>query len=250
MTNKTLALAILLIISLSGCEGIFSGIYDSEDAISQASTLSFGFNKSDKYTGQIYLDCTNYQEWVYLDLDEKVVTSYPIPDTLTSDWDGKSGRTFHHVEFNPDRFTPQDFMKTDPQQEPQSWHIAIHHFDVRTNGAGVYETLYTSLSQLPASGNDFANAAFVYDEPSDNQAIVDRTKMLSYYIGYQTITLNRILTGWATMDFSTPPPIFASTGHVYIVKFPSGKYCAIHLDDYRNSHGEKGFMTISYIYPY
>ena len=245
MKKTLLIFAVFLTVS---CHGVFESLYDNGKET--ASVLDIGFNNSEKFSGVVYLDCRDYLEWIFLDLDTKAVSHYPVPDTLTGEWDGISGWTFHDVDVKNNVFTERGFRKTDAQPKPEKWHFAIHHFDVMTFGAGVFETSYKSLSDLPPSSSAFENETFVYDELTDNQAIVDRTQMLSYYIGYQKIALNRVLSGWATMDFSNPPPTYASSGHVYILKFPDGKFCALLLDDFKAADGTKGFMTMSYIYPY
>ena len=244
---KQFCAAFILLFLTVSCHGIFEDLYDNGKEVE---TLEIGFNKSEKFTGTIYLDCRNYSEWIFIDLANKKTQHIPIPETLTGEWDGVSGWTFHDVDVKKNTFTERDFIKTDTQQKPEKWHFAIHHFDVMTNGAGVFETGYKSLSDLPPSSKAFENETFVYDEITDNQAIVDRTQMLSYYIGYQKISLNKVLSGWATMDFSNPPPTYSSTGDVYILKFPDNSFCALLLDDFKAADGTKGFMTMSYIYPY
>ncbi len=243
----------------TACEGIFSGIYDtpdiadpepvSDDTIIDDQPL-YGFKSSEKYSGVIYLNTNNYNEWIYLNLSDKTVEHLEIPTTLTQEWDGVSGITYQKISFNPTEYQKQDFVKTDPQPEPEKWHFAIHHFDVKTNNAEVYESEYTSLDQLPDNSSAFSDAEFSTDVFTDNQCIVDRSQMLSYYIGYQNVKCNLVMSNWATMDFSTPPPVYSSSGKVYILKFQDNTSCAIILDSYMNESGSKGYLTMSYIYPY
>ena len=250
MLKKTFVLSLLTVLLVS-CHGVIDGIYDNDKTIVLDSTLKLGFNKSDKFTGVMYLDCQSYDDWVFVDLDNLTTQTRAVPKTLTQEWDGFSGIAYlQHTDLKTMDYVEEDFVKTDTQEKPEKWHLGIHHFDVMTSGAGVLETSYTSLLDLPKSSDSFKDETFTFDEPTINVVILDRTQMLSYYIGYQKITLNRVLSGWVKMDLSTPPPVYSSTGHVYILKFPDGKFCAMKLDDYKNSLGDKGFMIISYIYPY
>ena len=172
----------------------------------------------------------------------------PIPSVLTGKWDGQSGWTYNLVEGAD--FKPLAQLKTDAQPEPAEWDFAIHHFDARTHGGCVYETAYTSLTALPPSSKAFADALFVADVWSTTQVITELNEMMSFKVGYQNIKVNKALSRWVSMDFSTPPPVYTASGRVYILRLADGSHAAMQMLNYMSPSGTKGYLTIDIIYPY
>ena len=246
MTQRTFLCHILLLSSLltfTACNGMFGGIYD---------TVEYEEEKVDT-TEQIMhvvnLDVTDYASWIYLDLHTKQFTdTITLPTTLEGEWDGKSGITYNHGL--GDAMTLIKEVHTDAQPDAEHWDLAIHHFDVKTNGCGVLETNYTSLDQLPESSAEFATAQFTPDEWTTNQALYDLSGMLNYDIGYQNTYINKVLSRWVTMDFSTPPPVYSMSGKVYVIRLKDGTFAALKLENYMNKMGLKGYLTFDIIYPY
>ena len=73
---------------LTGCNGMFEGIYDEPPS---DEALQLGFNPGDAPNRfSIVLDARDYDEWIYLDLHRRTITTMPIPTSLTGEWDGKS----------------------------------------------------------------------------------------------------------------------------------------------------------------
>lgn len=243
--NKILLLSLIAGL-LSSCNGIMDGIYDDAPLDTD---FSEGFNLVD-VSGRmtLYLNATKYDEWHYLDLSNRTVVTFPIPTELTGEWDGKSGWTYNLVEGS--HFTQLSIIPTDAQEEPEIWDLAIHHFDVRTNGGSVIETDYVSIDQLPANSGQYDTAKWTTDIFSTTHVITDLSDMLAFHIGYQNIKVNTLLSQWATMDFSTPPPVYGSSGKVYIVKLSNGKLAAMQLTSYMSPAGSKGYLTIDIQYPY
>lgn len=62
--------------------------------------------------------------------------------------------------------------------------------------------------------------------------------------------VNRVLSQWVTMDFTTPPPVYSASRKVYILRMKDGTCAAIRLVDYMSDKGTKGFLTIDVKYPY
>lgn len=227
---------------LSSCSGILDGIYDDAP---QDSAFEEGFHGGEHATFTLQLDATSYDNWIYISLADRTIERMPIPSTLTGRWDGRSALVYQLVE--GDRYTELDYIPTDTQAEPAHWDFAIHHFDVKTNGAEAAETPWTDLSGVDKSA--IASLDFKADEWSDHQVITDLREMMGFKIGYQHSKVNPALTRWVTMDFSTPPPVYSATGRVYIMRLNSGELAALKMRSYMSEMGTKGFLTIDITYP-
>lgn len=214
-----------LALLLSGCEGILDTIYDEAPA---DDVFSEGFHRGateNQWTLQVV--ATSYDEWVYVDVHRQTLERHPIPRELTGSWDGRSGLTYQLVEGS--QWTKLSDLMTDAQTEPEEWDFAIHHFDVKTNGGAVARV---------------GSETYTEDEWTDNQVIVDMREMMGYRIGYQNSFVNRLLSSWVTMDFSTPPPTYAASGDTYILKMKDGTKATMRLRSYMSERGTKGFLTI------
>ena len=243
--RNTLALC-LASFMLAGCNGIFDGIYD-EPVRDEA--LQMGFNpaaEEGRYT--LVMDARNYDEWIYMDLHRLTLEKYDIPTTLTGEWDGKSVWARYNVQGS--RYTLLEERQVDAQPEPEEWDLAIHHFDVRTNGGQVLQTGYTSVNDLPESSTSFASEDFCPDEWTSHQCIVDFSGMFDYNIWYQASPVNLVLSDWVRMDFSTPPPKYEASRRVYLLRMQDGTVAALHMKSYMSEAGTKGILTIDVKYPY
>ncbi len=227
---------------LSSCSGILDGIYDDAQP---DSTFEEGFHGTESTSFTLRLDATSYDNWIYINLADRSIERMPIPSTLTGRWDGRSALVYQIVE--GDRYTELDYIPTDTQAEPAHWDFAIHHFDVKTNGAEVAETPWSDLGNVDKSA--IASLDFKADEWNDHQVITDLREMMGFKIGYQNSKVNPALTRWVTMDFSTPPPVYSATGRVYIMRLPSGELAALKMRSYMSETGTKGFLTIDITYP-
>ena len=231
---------------LAGCNGMFDGIYD-EPTSDEA--LQMGFNptaQEGRYT--LILDARKYDEWIYLDLHRLAIERHPIPATLTGEWDGRSVWARYNVQGS--RYTLLEERQVDTQAEPEQWDLALHHFDVRTNGGSVLQTGYTSVDALPQSAANFASEEFRPDEWTRHQCIVDFSGMFDYNIWYQASPVNLVLSDWVRMDFSTPPPKYEASRRVYLLRMQDGTVAALHMKSYMSEAGTKGILTIDVKYPY
>ena len=243
--RNTLALCLASLV-LAGCNGIFDGIYD-EPVRDEA--LQLGFNpaaEEGRYT--LVMDARNYDEWIYMDLHRLTLEKRDIPTTLTGEWDGKSVWARYNVQGS--RYTLLEERQVDTQPEPEEWDLAIHHFDVRTNGGQVLQTGYTSVDDLPESSASFASEDFRPDEWTSHQCIVDFSGMFDYNIWYQASPVNLVLSDWVRMDFSTPPPKYEASRRVYLLRMQDGTVVALHMKSYMSEAGTKGILTIDVKYPY
>ena len=224
---------------------MFSGIYDTpeeekgEDDDSLTNVSHF-----------VNLNLTDYTTWTYINLHTGEITdTVSIPSELTGEWDGKSGLVYGHGVGAGISKINEIHTDTQPDTD-REWDIAIHHFDVKTNGCGVYETEYSSLDELPESSVAFADMVFTGDEWTEYQVIYDLSGMLNYDIGYQASYVNMVMTNWVTMDFSSPPPVYTISNKVYIVRLNDGTYAAIKLNNYMNARGIKGYLSFDVVCPY
>lgn len=244
---------------LGSCDGMFSGLYDTPGSDMQARE------------GQLIINATSWSDWYYVDFDSLAAlaaakdsaglaaaqtrfTPYPIPVTLTGERkDSVTGiYTYWYDVFGKGLSVNErrSFRPTDLQPEPKHWSIAVHRDNVRTNGAAVLETNFTSIDQLPKQSSDFSGGDFKPDEWSETDVWVDQSHMLQSLIGNQGIKINKVLSGWLTVSLPPIPPAFTSDSHVFLIRFNNGRYAAVQLENYMNAEGTKCWLTINYKYPY
>lgn len=230
-----------LMLSLSACNGIFDDIYD--DAVDDEATkdgFQGGEGDGDSFT--FTLDARSYVHWYYIDLRNRTVDTVEVAQALTGEWDGRSKCTYYNVHGS--NYTELDSRPVDTQAEPEEWDIAIHHFDVKTNQGAVWESPYSSIDQLPEGAEAYGGVEFTPDEWCDNQCIVDLSTMMAYNVWYTSSMVNKVLTRWVTMDFSTPPPVYSASGKVYVLRMKDGSYAAMRLVSYMSDRGTKGYLTM------
>ena len=163
--------------------------------------------------GEIFIDATSYTQWVYIDFSER--------STITLGYD---------------------------EDAPQNWDIAVHRYDVKTNGAKVVETNYSDFNQAITATIDEAD--LVSDIWTTNQIVIDMSTMMDGYLGYTESSYNPELSKWLNVDTSTMPPIYTPSGKVYIVYLPDGTRAGVKLLNFMNNMQVKGYMTIQYMYPF
>lgn len=198
---------------VTACNGLFENIYYNQaDGVKD-----FGFVAVDASTksGTVYVDATSYQRWNYIDFH-----------SLTTD-------------------TANIVMD---EAGPSQWDIAIHRYDAKTNGAEVFRTEYTSLSDVAALGG-MPEGTGVTDEWTTDVITVDMSHMMDGWLVYADSYYNRELSTWLDVDKSEMPPIYTMSDKVYIVQFGDGTKAALKLRNYMNDVGIKGFMTVDYVYP-
>ncbi len=229
---------------VAGCDGIFDGIYDSPVADAD---LHPGFNDSGRPARfTILVDARDYDRWVYLDLHRRTMETRPVPASLTGRWDGESRWVRYHV--TGARYERLEDRAVDTQAEPETWDLAIHHFDVRTHGGAALRTDYATVDDVPL-GADVADMEFVADGWTTHQCITDLSGMFDRNIWYQASMVNPVLTEWVKMDFSTPPPKYEASRRVYLLRMADGTLAALQLKSYMSEAGTKGFLTIDVRYP-
>ena len=232
-------LCIITSLTLSGCHGVLDGLYDEaeEEVVLKE--------------GQLYVDASSWTDWYYIDLnavkDGVVKMGIPIGKQgaggLYTYWYDVFGEGLSNHEFRS--FTPMA-----EQPEPESWHLAVHRNNVRTNGGAAYETSYTSMDALPESSEAFKEMTFTEDTWNELDVWAVRGQMLNGLIGNQGIEVNPVLSKWLNVSIPPMPPAFTLNNHVFIVRFSDGTYAALQLENYVSTTGTKCCLTINYKYPY
>lgn len=169
-----------------------------------------------------YINATKYTNWVYINLHKK--------DSVTLDY-----RNVHDI--------------------PAEWDIAIHRYDVKTNGGAGLETAYEALDALQA---DVGNGVFVrpmassfVKDAEDDSVTVDMSTMMQGYLGYAPSPVNHEIGKWLHLDLSTMPPIYTPSNKVYLILMSDGTIGAIRFTGYSNPdyYNTKGYISFDYLYP-
>lgn len=206
---------VIILLSLSSCEGIFESIYDDPE---KEDKEEFGFihTDTDSNRGTIYINASDYKEWHYIDFDSRTVQTIAIDSVSTV---------------------------------PEKWDFAIHRYDTKTNQGEVKETKFLRL-------NDCENK-FVEDEQeytrdiwTTEQIMTDLSQMIDSIIQYTEDYYNPVLSRWIDVDRSTMPPIYTLSNRVYVLRTADQRRMALKFIDFMNYVGDKGFITIDYIYPF
>ena len=255
---------------LTACNGIFDGIYDQPPATIVPAE------------GQLMVDATSWTDWYYIDLNhlhqlaeagdtaalQKAQTefaTYPIPMDSTGHRDEteeghnaatqeqKAGQYMYWFDVFKQGIKNNSFAYYTPtaaQTDPESWTIAVHRNNVRTNGGAALETQYTSMDQLPETSSEFHDKTFTADEWSENEVWDSQKLMLQSYVPSQGIAINKVISSWLTLEIPPMPPSFYHNNHVFILRLKDGTYAALQLANYLSPSGTACHLTINYKYPY
>lgn len=203
-----------IVLSFPACNGILEGIYDD---LSAEDRKEFGFIEIDEESnpGVIYIDATAYTRWTYIN--------------------------FHTLSIDPVEIS-------DDMEEPESWDIAVHRYDTKTDEASVLETGFTGLSTLLSNGK-IPDGTYVKDVWTEEKIAIDMSGMMEGNIKYVPSFYNTELSKWLWVDTSTMPPPYNPSNKVYVIKLKDNTVAAVRLRNFMDTSGTKGFMTIEYIYP-
>lgn len=197
---------------LTACDGVMGSFYDDAES-SQSATYGFLSRSDGTNTGRVYVDGTKYDRWMYINFHNCTIDSATIGDN-----------------------TP----------EPAQWDIAIHRYDVKTNGGAVMATPFSTISDLIAAGR-MPTGTFTEDVKNDS-VTCDLSQMMQGAAKYARTHVNRVLR-WIILDMSTMPPGYVVNKNVFIIRLKDGTYAAVQLYSYMNSSSVKGHITFDYVYP-
>ena len=202
-----------IVVLLSACDGLFEDVYDNNKSTSSTEVKS----------GEFTVDATSYTQWHYVSI-------------------GTDSVSFYTAEI------ASDGTETGI---PDKWDIALHRYDVKTNGCTAAETNFTSISDLQAALSEdpqlLASLDFKADSLTQKKIIIDMSGMMQGIIGYQESMYNARLSQWLNVDTSVMPPIYTMSHKVYVLSVPDGRYYALYLVNYMNEKSVKGHMTVQYV---
>ncbi len=222
--HKTLCiLGIILFGGLFSACDMLGGIYDNDKDNPQTENTDDISPVNQDGSRTIYRDCSDFRQWTYIDL-------HTIEPTITVS-----------------TISPDDFSETG---KPSEWDIAIHRYDVKTNGAGVLMTQYHSISELETAGLPI-NPQWVKDQYFEESIIIDLSRMLEGILKYAPGYKNTEASKWMNVDISNMPPDYAMYDNVILCQFTDGTYAAFQLKDFmsKDNNRLKGWMTVQYKYP-
>lgn len=181
------------------------------------------------------LDVSAYDKWTYINLETGQTETHPD----ASEWIYSDGTTR-------------------PAETPETvgidWHIAVHRYEIKTNGGEALETDLTNLAavtELP-KGNYTADEHFTYNENNPYEVITDMSKMQQSNVGYSNdFAINRVLCGWVDIEVTggMPPKLYTPTQKVLILKCKDGGWAKLQFTTAGNSeNGKSGFVSFNYEY--
>ena len=181
-------------------------------------------------------DYTAYDSWTYINLE----TGETETQEDATEWVYTDGSI-------RDAYTPENLSI--------EWHIAIHRYEIKTNGGSAYDTEATDMNAIttcPTGVTFTADTYVAYGTNDDLEVITDMTNMMSGSVGYASNPqLNIVLCGWVekTATGSMPPTLYTPTGHVYVVTFEDGGWAKLLFSYAGNTtSGSSGYITWNYEY--
>ena len=179
------------------------------------------------------LDVTAYDKWTYINLE--------------------TGATEVHADANPWIYTDATTTEAKtPETVNIDWHIAIHRYEIKTNGGLAFDTKLADMSavtELPAG--DYKEDETITNEDEQYPIITDMSHMREDKgVGYaSTATVNKVLCGWVkkTETGSMPPIIYEPTKNVLVLKCKDGSWAKLQFTFAGNTENNKsGFVSFNY----
>lgn len=203
------------LLSICFTTGMLSIAFSSCDDIYDAPSDMPSEEKQNAYT---YVDCTDYKTWVYFNLQ-----------------DGSQ--------------TP---LAYDSDELPEEWTFAMHRYDCKTNGGSVYETSFSSITDLTAAisaGTFAAPDAAAFTADVDGKITVDMSHMMEGYLDYAASKVNSVMGQWLSVDTSNMPPNYTPSDKVYLLRVRSDEVYAIRFTAYSNpqKYNTKGYISFDYL---
>ena len=190
------------ITDVPACEGLFDDIYDNPSE-ANLSTNGFGFVEvsPETHSGTLYVNSSDYTQWVYIDLHSLSVDSTRILN--------EAG---------------EEVSLSDKGTLPQEWDFAIHRYDTKTNEGAVLETSAESMEELLA-GKEIPQGNYTADTPGTTDKItIDLSDMYNGTIRYACSDYNSVLSQW--LSRKGMPPTYTLSGKVYVLRLKDGTHAA------------------------
>jgi hypothetical protein len=163
----------------------------------------------------VYVNASEYDRWIYIDFHTGKIDSAAIDTTA----------------------------------EPAGWDIALHRYDVKTNRAAAYGNELYGSQPVDLHPGVLPTGSYTEDIYTTNKVITDMSGMMQGHLVYASTYYNSVLSSWINVDTGTMPPVYTTSGSVYVIKLSDGTYAALLLKSYMNDSGVKGYMRFDYVYP-
>lgn len=189
-----------------------NGIYDGlYDEPDGSAALGYGFRTpGSDGIGEIQIDARDYTHWCLIDLHRQTVDTLSVYATSC----------------------------------PDTWDLAIHRYDVKTHG-GAATTIDGDLLSVDSD----ADRSWTLQPDTDGTVVVDMSTMMEGYVTRIPATINRVLSGWISVDTTIMPPIYSLSGKVYLVRLADSSLAALQFTSYMDDRAVRGIVTIRYRYP-
>lgn len=184
---------------------------------------------------------TGYDTWTYINLQTGETETHPDASEWIYSGDGSIREAQAEEEIGID------------------WHIAIHRYEIKTNGASVLNTGKTDMLEVTGlpDGTYTLDYVAVYEEELEKTdetqylLVMDMSGMMSGSIGYAyRPVINKVLCDGVTRTAtgSMPPTIYGTTKEVFALKWNDGSWAALQITDTYSSTSASGYMSLNYKY--
>lgn len=219
MRSSCFLLSVLCFVSAS-CDGMFEGIYDEPVEEQQS---EFGFKNTTMIPatedmpaysrGWLYVKTVEYTEWTYINFDSKTFVSAGVDEEYDGDWD-----------------------------------IAIHRYEVKTNGGKVKKTEYSDFESLLGDKRNW-EGEYREDVWTTDKVAIDLSGILNFDVKFLETYCSTVID-WVEVIYPPYPPTYKNHDKIFIIKLDNGKSIGIRLENYVNNNGVKAYLTLEYVYPF
>lgn len=219
MRSSCILLSALCIV-LASCNGMFEGIYDEPVEEQQS---EFGFKNTTMIPatedmpaysrGWIYVKTVDYMGWTYIDFDTQTVGSAGVYDEYEKDWD-----------------------------------IAIHRYEVKTNGGMARKTKYSDFNVM-LTDNHLEKGEYQEDVWTTDKVAIDLSGILDFDVKFLETYCSTVID-WVEVIYPPYPPTYKHNDNIFVIKLNNGNRVGIRLENYVNNNGVKAYLTLEYIYPF
>ncbi len=226
-------LTVMLAVALSATACSYTNYFLDEDEETQDDAVPYQTLED--------VSCFAYDSWTYINLE----TGEMEVCSDTSEWIYTDGSTREEQE--------EEEISID-------WHIAVHRYEIKTNGASVLNTGETdmlSVTELP-EGDYIPDSVQSYEDELEKGSdetqyllITDMSGMMDGnlgYIHYPTINLALCNGIIRTATGSMPPTIYSTDEEVFALKWDDGTWAALQITETYSSGGASGYLSFNYQY--
>jgi len=173
----------------------------------------------------------------------------------------KTGETEEHPDAGEWIYAKEGDIRPAQQEETIGieWHIAVHRYEYKTNGALVLKTQSTdieSVTELPA-GSYTSDVVAPYETEKEKESnryllSMDMAGMMDGNIGYaRNPVINRVLCDAITRTAtgSMPPTLYTTEKEVLVLKWEDGDWATFQITETKNTEtGVSNYMSYNFKY--